>query len=172
VAKTKEETAAYMKVYMHDRHQSKKNDPEYKAYRARLEKEKRDRMPEFYRAREFAREMKKYGTTVGWYRDKLIEQLGLCAMCSHLSHHHGTIQRLQVDHDHSCCDLHTKSCGKCLRGLLCADCNLKLAPLEKILEEALTLPEPAPGTWLEKALVYLSKWKEIHRKAQETYGKN
>jgi len=148
---------------------NKEKRNEYRANNARIN---RGLYTDKFRVREFAREMKKYGTTVEWYREKLIEQLGLCAMCGHLSHHHGTIQRLQVDHDHNCCDLHTKSCGKCLRGLLCADCNLKLAPLEKILEEMFTLPEPSPGTWLEKSLEYLRKWKEIHKKAQETHSEN
>ena len=146
-----------MKIYMHDRHQSKKNDPEYKAYRAKLEKEKRNRMPEFYRAREFKREMKKYGTTVEWYRDKLIEQNGVCALCRHLSHHHGTLQRLQVDHHHGCCDVKTKSCGKCLRGLLCADCNILLSYLEKFLKQTRTIV-PEWDTWLENALLYLTKY--------------
>ena len=113
---------------------------------------------QLHRAREFAREMKKYGTTVEWYRDKLIEQSGICALCKHLSHHHGPIQRLQVDHNHDCCDLHTKSCGKCLRGLLCADCNIRLAPVEDVLKQGTIVP--LAGTWLFKALAYLDSYKK------------
>ena len=113
---------------------------------------------QLHRAREFAREMKKYGTTVEWYRDKLIEQSGICALCKHLSHHHGTIQRLQVDHNHDCCDLHTKSCGECLRGLLCADCNIRLAPVEDVLKQGTIVP--LAGTWLSKALAYLDSYKK------------
>ena len=113
---------------------------------------------QLHRAREFAREMKKYGTTVEWYRDKLIEQSGICALCKHLSHHHGTIQRLQVDHNHDCCDLHTKSCGECLRGLLCADCNIRLAPVEDVLKQGTIVP--LAGTWLFKALAYLDSYKK------------
>jgi hypothetical protein len=147
----------YMEEYMHNRHQRLKTDPEYKAYRAQLEKEKRERQPEFFKAREFRREMKKYGTTVEWYRDKLIEQCGVCALCKHLSHHHGTIQRLQVDHNHDCCDLKTKSCGHCLRGLLCADCNILLSYLERFTKDTTTLV-PRWDTWLEDALLYLTRY--------------
>lgn len=126
-------------------------------YNADYQTKDRDERPEFYRAREFAREMKKYGTTVEWYRDKLIEQSGICALCKHLSHHHGTIQRLQVDHNHDCCDLKTKSCGKCLRGLLCAGCNILLSYLEEILKQT-TMVVPKWDTWLEDALLYLAKY--------------
>ncbi len=139
--------------------------PEQKQARTEKETEYRNANRPVYRARELKREMKKYGTTVEWYRDRLIEQLGLCAICGHLSHHHGTIQRLQVDHDHACCDLHTKSCGKCLRGLLCADCNIRLAPLELLLTEfPLERRDQAEiylrnsvvkDSWTFRALVYL-----------------
>jgi Recombination endonuclease VII len=158
----------YMRIYMRERHQRLKNDPEYKAQRSKFMKERRDRNPEFFKAREFAREMKKYGTNVEWYRDKLIVQNGLCAICSHLSHHHGTLQRLQVDHDHTCCDVKTKSCGKCLRGLLCADCNIRLAPLELLLSEFPSERQDQaeiylrnnvlPDSWTYLALKYLKRY--------------
>jgi hypothetical protein len=152
----------------------RESHPEYAAKilenfnRKRADKATDDRNSnkEFYRALEFAREMKKYGTTVEWYRDRLIEQNGLCAMCGHLSHHHGTIQRLQVDHDHKCCDLHTKSCGRCLRGLLCADCNILLSYLERFLAD-LANPQNgevdlrnslAPDSWTRRAMQYLKKY--------------
>ena len=35
-----------------------------------------------------------------------------------------------VDHDHSCCT-EQKTCGKCIRGLLCNKCNAVLGRVEK-----------------------------------------
>jgi|ERR1035437_7590231 hypothetical protein len=146
----------------------KENKEKADKYRADWARKDRLENSDFYKAREFAREMKKYGTTVEWYRDLLIKQLGLCAICGHLSHHHGTIQRLQVDHNHACCDLHTKSCGKCLRGLLCADCNIRLAPVELLLSEFVNYENAevylrnsvTPGSWTHRALQYLKKYAE------------
>ena len=132
--------------------------PEQKKERASQEKKYRANNRGHYRALEFAKEMKKYGTTVEWYRDKLIEQCGVCVICNHLSHHHGTLQRLQVDHSHACCNIKTKSCGKCLRGLLCADCNIRLAPVEDVLKQGTVVP--IAGTWLSKALAYLDSYKK------------
>jgi hypothetical protein len=31
-----------------------------------------------------------------------------------------------VDHDHACCPGTGSSCGKCIRGLLCRNCNIGL----------------------------------------------
>lgn len=54
--------------------------------------------------------------------DMLLErQGGRCAICGTTeSGGHG--DRFHVDHDHACCP-GKKSCGKCIRGLLCSGCN-------------------------------------------------
>lgn len=50
--------------------------------------------------------------------DALIaEQEGKCGVCKELF-----VQTPRVDHDHSCCSGKT-SCGSCIRGLLCDNCN-------------------------------------------------
>jgi hypothetical protein len=35
------------------------------------------------------------------------------------------VDRIQIDHDHGCCNFNG-SCGKCIRGTLCASCNTLL----------------------------------------------
>lgn len=44
-------------------------------------------------------------------------------------------KKLQVDHDHSCCKS-TRSCGKCVRSLLCNDCNAAIGHLKESIETA------------------------------------
>lgn len=51
----------------------------------------------------------------------LQEQGGVCAICKQPPRRN----KLHVDHDHSCCP-GKRSCGRCIRGLLCASCNSKL----------------------------------------------
>jgi hypothetical protein len=64
--------------------------------------------------------LKKHGLTSEQYDALLAAQGGGCAICK------GTTPygrgRFHIDHDHACCP-GQRSCGKCVRGLLCGRCN-------------------------------------------------
>jgi hypothetical protein len=89
--------------------------------------------------------LKKYGLTIEEYERKLLSQSSACAICR--SKDPGNGVRFAVDHDHRCCAERKHSCGKCVRGLLCARCN-----------QALERIENAP-IWLEQAASYLRSWR-------------
>jgi len=72
---------------------------------------------------------KNYGVTPEWYEAKLAEQHGHCALCPTKPDGKHKFY-LDIDHAHSCCP-GRKSCGKCVRGLLCVACNCALAQIEK-----------------------------------------
>ena len=63
------------------------------------------------------------------YYKRLEEQGGLCAVCFQPPPQQGHLTRLAVDHDHSCCPTNT-SCGKCIRGLVCHNCNVSMGLLK------------------------------------------
>lgn len=63
----------------------------------------------------------RYGITADQYQALLVAQSDGCALCGRPPGD----RRLHVDHDHSCCES-TKSCGRCVRGLLCSQCNAGL----------------------------------------------
>lgn len=58
----------------------------------------------------------------------LARQGNACAICRR-PFEDGVVV-MQVDHDHSCCPVKGRSCGKCVRGLLCRPCNQALGLLE------------------------------------------
>ncbi len=86
----------------------------------------------------------KYGVTPEWYEAKLTEQGGHCALCS------ATVvpgrKFLFVDHNHACCDNTKKTCGKCVRGILCYRCNT-------------FVDQVGNAEWLAGALAYLERYK-------------
>lgn len=58
----------------------------------------------------------RYGITWDDIRD-MLEAQGGCAICGITD-----VEKWCVDHDHDCCP-GGKSCGKCIRGILCDSCN-------------------------------------------------
>ena len=79
------------------------------------------------RAHRFAR----FGITEDEFKRLLEAQGHACGMCGE-PFEDG--QPVFIDHDHACCpvppDGHPRSCGKCIRGLLCFRCNTALGYIE------------------------------------------
>ena len=63
--------------------------------------------------------LKRYSLTAEQFQAMLDDQGNRCALCR--AEFTSTRDR-HIDHDHSCCG-QQKSCGKCLRGIVCSDCN-------------------------------------------------
>ena len=63
--------------------------------------------------------LRHYGMTLDQWTNILTSQGGFCKICSRDS------KRFVVDHDHSCCSGKI-SCGNCIRGIICENCNRAL----------------------------------------------
>lgn len=75
--------------------------------------------------------------------DSIIDrQKGLCDLCE-LPFKDS--RDMHVDHDHRCCD-YEGSCGKCVRGIIHANCNVGIGLLGDSIEK------------LQKAIAYLEKY--------------
>lgn len=74
-----------------------------------------------------------YRLEVEDYDAMFAEQAGVCAICGSPPGK----RSLAVDHDHACCP-GAKSCGNCIRGLLCQRCNAMLGHFEANRESVLT----------------------------------
>jgi hypothetical protein len=75
-------------------------------------------------------QIRRYGIEWEQYEQMLADQGGVCAICGAPPKGGRTSSsRLHVDHDHGCCP-GTKSCGECVRGLLCSNCNMAVGLLK------------------------------------------
>jgi hypothetical protein len=126
-----------------ERHRSRQRaareaDPErFRAYsrrsRTKDPEKNRARCRTRYRANpekfRIARLGRHYGLTPESVEAVLREQRGRCAICGRAEGsaepRTGKRVRLAPDHDHACCP-GERSCGRCIRGLLCATCNTGL----------------------------------------------
>jgi hypothetical protein len=75
--------------------------------------------------------VEKYGITIDQYHQMLEEQGYACKICK-LEEKTSRV-RLSIDHDHSCCP-GSNSCGKCVRGLICSNCNMSLGNAQDSIE--------------------------------------
>ena len=88
-----------------------------------------------------------YGLSPEQYESLLNSQERKCAICKVLLDNLTNSTRPYIDHDHSCCS-GAKSCGKCVRGMLCHHCNTSLGGFRDNTET------------LNNAIQYLNKFKE------------
>jgi hypothetical protein len=67
--------------------------------------------------------LRQYNLTLDQYDEMLLAQGGLCVICKGVN---ANGSWLSVDHDHACCPKKGESCGRCVRALLCGNCNLMI----------------------------------------------
>ena len=80
----------------------------------------------------------RYGLSELDFKNKYEQQKGLCAICLDKEATH-------IDHDHKCCSGSArKTCGECVRDILCRQCNVKLHSLEN-------------EGWFESAMKYIKR---------------
>lgn len=71
----------------------------------------------------------RYGVDTAFLERLLAAQENACHLCGVPEEE--LPKGLFIDHDHNCCSgASRKACGKCVRGLLCANCNTALGMLE------------------------------------------
>jgi hypothetical protein len=75
-----------------------------------------------------------FGITLAQYEAMLGVQGGGCAICGGTSKDG---RPLAVDHDHTCCP-GARTCGRCVRKLLCGDCNLGIGYFDDNIERMQT----------------------------------
>jgi recombination endonuclease VII len=111
-----------------------------KWYAANAEKE---------RARSRVSLLRRYGLTAASFDALLATQGGGCRICQTIK---PGARGWHVDHDHACCP-GNRTCGQCVRGLLCHSCNLMLGQAgddPEVLRRAIAYLEAPKGLRLVK----------------------
>jgi hypothetical protein len=89
-----------------------------------------------------------YGLSQEQFDRLLSTQQQSCGMC-HEPFMEG--QLIHVDHDHVCCQGKNRSCGECVRGLLCHACNIALGHIERRYAMARAYLDKPPAQLLDAA---------------------
>lgn len=94
----------------------------------------------------FLTRARNYGLSAEDLRDMYVKSQGSCGICGQPE---GTVT-FAIDHDHACCNT-SRSCGKCVRNLLCKACNTALGQVSDSI------------TVLEWAIQYLKDphWRDL-----------
>lgn len=106
------------------------NDPVYKEIKRLQAQKDREKNPRSYERRKKEWLKYNYNMTPEDYDKLLSSQNGVCAICQKICK---SGKGLAIDHNHSCCPS-GKSCGKCIRGLLCSNCNRALGMFQESID--------------------------------------
>jgi hypothetical protein len=94
------------------------------------------------RCNRLQRQVWRYGLSIAKMNAILRVQGRVCALCREEPDYESDYLRpdmptfWQIDHDHSCCNT-SYSCGGCVRGILCRECNALRLPAYERLPETL-----------------------------------
>lgn len=91
----------------------------------------------------FWKRVSMYRITREQFQDRLIAQDVSCAICRTKF---ASLTEVHTDHDHACCNTRAMSCGECVRGMLCRDCNTGLGAYHDDIAR------------LQAAIDYLRSW--------------
>lgn len=87
-----------------------------------------------------AKMFKNFGITREQFDEMLAAQGNVCGGCQRADP--GVAGRFwHIDHDHSCCPQAGRSCGRCVRGILCHGCNLILGHAEDSADRLTSLAD-------------------------------
>ncbi len=82
---------------------------------------------------------KSYSISDEQFQELLLRQNKRCDICGIVFDFSKRETSPHIDHNHLCCVENAKSCGKCIRGLLCVNCNNGLGRFKdnpELLEKA------------------------------------